>query len=140
TYNTANNNIIKVYNTAFNVPTYYLRLAEMYLIKAEGLARTPSATLDEAKEPLERIRQRAFGVPTPSAATTKEELLEEIYLEIIKELSFENGADWFAAIRFNKIMTIKPTVNNVNKYILPIPDAEILSNTEFGPQNPGYEQ
>src|SRR5690606_32491390 len=34
----ANNSMVKVNNTAFYSPTYFIRLAEMYLIKAEGLA------------------------------------------------------------------------------------------------------
>lgn len=137
TYTTSNDAIVKVYNLTFNAPTYYMRLAEMYLIKAEGLARS-GATLDEAKEPLLVIKSRAFGASQTSAATTTDELLDEIYDEIIKELSFENGSEWFAGIRFDKIMSIKPAITSVDQYILPIPDPEILSNALFGDQNPGY--
>jgi hypothetical protein len=139
TYTPANSTILKVNNTAFNGPTYFIRLAEMYLIKAEGLARS-EASLDDAKAPLLEVRSRAFGSPQTSAATTTDELLDEIFDEIIKELSFENGSEWFAAIRFNKIKTIKPTVTSDDQYILPIPESEILSNPLFGGQNPGYNQ
>ncbi len=72
-------------------------------------------------------------------ATTKQALLDEIHAEVIKELCFENGSDWFANIRFDKIKTIKPSVTNINQYILPIPESETLTNIEFGVQNPGYE-
>ncbi len=137
-FNATTNNIIKVNNATFYAPTYFIRLAEMYLIKAEGLART-DATLAEAKLPLEAIMSRAFGVPKLSLATTKQALLDEIHAEIIKELCFENGSEWFANIRFDKIKTIKPSVTNVNQYILPIPESETLTNNEFGVQNPGYE-
>lgn len=138
-YSSTNNYILKVNNATFFAPTYFIRLAEMYLIKAEGLART-DATLADAKQPLQILRSRAFGTPQVSPAATKAALLDEIHAEIIKELCFENGSDWFANIRFDKIKAIKPKVTNVNQYILPIPQSETLSNNLFGPQNPGYEQ
>ncbi|MGV3529746.1 MAG: RagB/SusD family nutrient uptake outer membrane protein [Flavisolibacter sp.] len=137
TYSTTNSEILKVNNVNFYAPDYYIRLAEMYLIKAEGLARS-GAPLDEAKAPLLVVRSRAYGTPQTSAATTREELLDEIFLEIIRELAFENGSDWFAEVRFDKIMSIKPKVTSVNQYILPIPEAELLGNPTFGEQNPGY--
>ena len=137
TYSPANSAILKVNNDTFFSPTYFLRLAQMYLIKAEALARS-GAALDEAKAPLLVVRSRAFGSPQTSAAATMDELLDEIYKEIVKELAFENGSEWFAAIRFNKIMTIKPTVTSQDQFILPIPEAEIQGNALFGVQNPGY--
>lgn len=137
-YNATNNYVLKVNNTTFFGPTYFMRLAEMYLIKAEGLVRS-GAPLADAKLPLQAVRSRAFGTPQVSSATTSEALLNEIHAEIIKELCFENGSDWFANTRFGKIMGIKPKVTSVNQYILPIPESETLSNTLFGPQNPGYE-
>ncbi|WP_316814018.1 RagB/SusD family nutrient uptake outer membrane protein [Pedobacter heparinus] len=137
-FNASTNRVLKVNNETFFSPTYFIRMAEMYLIKAEGLART-DATLADAKLPLQAVRSRAFGTPQLSLATTKAALLDEIHAEIIKELCFENGSDWFAHVRFDKIKTIKPSVTNVNQYILPIPETETLSNNLFGPQNPGYE-
>jgi len=137
-FNATTNRVLKVNNETFFAPTYFIRLAEMYLIKAEGLTRT-DAPLDEAKAPLLAIKSRAFGSAQTSAATTKEALLDEIHAEIIKELCFENGSDWFANVRFGKIQTIKPKVTSINQHILPIPDSEVLSNNLFGIQNPGYE-
>jgi len=138
TFNATNNYVLKVNNQTFFAPTYFIRLAEMYLIKAEALTRS-DAPLADAKLPLQAIRSRAFGTPQVSLATTKEALLDEIHAEIIKELVFENGSDWFASVRFDKIKTIKPSVTSVNQYILPIPESETLTNNLFGPQNPGYE-
>src|SRR5690606_4136759 len=133
--------IVKVHNAAFSSPTYYIRLAEMYLIKAEGLARS-GAAVDVAKEPLEVVRSRGLGVPYVSQATTIEELLDEIYKEIVVELAFENGSEWFAGIRFDKIMTVKPQITSPDQYILPIPLSEIQANAELtnADQNPGYNQ
>ncbi|NGM61553.1 RagB/SusD family nutrient uptake outer membrane protein [Sphingobacterium sp. SGG-5] len=133
----ANGGMVKVNNTAFYSPTYFIRLAEMYLIKAEGLARI-EAPLDDAKEPLEAIMSRAWDTPTVSTATSHTALLDEIYTEIIKELCFENGSDWFASIRFGKISEVKPEVTTTDQYILPIPDGEIDANPLFGDQNDGY--
>ena len=137
----ANQGIKKVHNEESLSPTFYLRLSEVYLIQAEALARS-GASLEAAKAPLEAVRARAFGEPQPSAATTIDELLEEIYAEIILELSFENGSEWFAGIRFDKIMDIKATVMSENQYILPIPLDEIEANNQlsFRDQNPGYTQ
>lgn len=135
TYTASNSAILKVNNATFFAPTYFFRLAEMYLIKAEGLARS-GAPLAEAKAPLDSIRTRAFGSVQDTPAATREELLNKIYEEIIKELAFENGSEWFAGIRFNKIMTVKPTVTRTEQFILPIPEAELMSNLLFGNQNP----
>ena len=68
--------------------------------------------------------------------------MDEIYNEIIAELVFENGSEWFAGIRFDKITEVKPTVTSSDKYILPIPLREIESNfaIDFEDQNPGYTQ
>jgi starch-binding outer membrane protein, SusD/RagB family len=137
TYDAANSSILKVFQEDLYAPTYFMRLAEMYLVKSEGLVRS-GAPLEEAKAPLGAIMSRAYGVDTTSAASTQEELLDDIYKETIKELSFENGSEWFANIRFNKIMAVKPTVKSVDQYILPIPEAEVMANAQFGPQNPGY--
>lgn len=137
TYNPTNSAVLKVNNSTFFSPTYYIRLAEMYLIKAEGLARS-GASLDEAKAPMLIIKSRAYGSPQTSSAVTIPELLDEIFDEYIRELAFENGSELGAGIRFGKIMEMKPTITSPNQYILPIPEAELSGNALFGEQNPGY--
>lgn len=130
--------VLKTNNLETFRPTYFLRLAEMYLIKAEGLAFS-GATLQEASAPLNIIRNRAGIGNTP--ATNIAELKNDIFNEIARELAFENGSEWFAAIRFNKAMTLKTTITTVNQYILPIPEEEINGNgaLTLANQNPGYE-
>ncbi len=137
TYTPASSLVLKVNNAGFFAPTYYLRLAEMYLIKAEGLARS-GASVAVAKAPFLIVRSRAFGSAQTSPSTTIPQLLEEIFNENIKELAFENGNELTAAIRFDKLKTIKPAVLSSDQYILPIPEAERTGNALFGPQNPGY--
>ncbi|MEO9871483.1 RagB/SusD family nutrient uptake outer membrane protein [Ekhidna sp.] len=129
---------LKVNNVANFRPTYYIRLAEMYLIQAEGLAFS-GATLADSKAPLDIIRNRAGIGDSP--ALTIEDLRDDIFDEIVRELAFENGSEWFAAIRFDKAMTLKPSITSVNQYILPIPEEEINGNGNISltDQNPGYE-
>ncbi|MEP1487980.1 MAG: RagB/SusD family nutrient uptake outer membrane protein [Algibacter sp.] len=130
--------VLKTNNAATFRPTYFLRLAEMYLIKAEGLAFS-GATLEAASAPLNIIRNRAGIGDTP--ATNMDELKDDIFNEIARELAFENGSEWFAAIRFDKAMTLKPSITSSNQYILPIPEEEINGNANItlADQNPGYE-
>ncbi|MDO5980935.1 RagB/SusD family nutrient uptake outer membrane protein [Flavivirga spongiicola] len=119
-------------------PTYFLRLSEMYLIKAEALAMS-GATLADASVPLNIVRNRAGIGDSP--ATTLDELKDDIFNEITRELAFENGSEWFAAIRLGKAMTLKPAITSSNQYILPIPEEEITGNgaLTLADQNPGYE-
>lgn len=130
--------VVKTNNVDAYRPTYFLRLAQVYLMKAEGLAFS-GASLQDAAAPLNIIRNRA-GIGD-SGATTIEELKDDIFNEIARELAFENGSVWFSAIRFGKIMSIKPTVTSSNQYILPIPEDELLNNgaLTLADQNPGYE-
>ncbi len=137
TFNNTTNEVLKVNNLTFFSPSYFVRLAEMYLIKAEGLTRS-DAPIADAKIPLQTIMSRAAGAPRLSTATTKPQLLDQIHAEYIKELCFESGADWFANIRFEKIQAIKPSVTKVSLQILPIPESEMVSNTLFALQNPDY--
>jgi len=130
--------IAKTNNEETFRPTYFMRLAEMYLIKAEGLAFS-GASLEDSSEPLNIIRNRA-GIGD-TTATTIDELKDDIFNEITRELAFENGSEWFAAIRFDKAMTLKPEITSSNQYILPIPEEEINGNglITLADQNPGYE-
>lgn len=129
--------ILKVNNEETYRPTYFLRLAQMYLIKAEALAFL-EAPLEEIQEPLNEIRLRA-GLE-PSEASSIEEVKEEIFNEYVRELAFENGTEWFAAIRFGKIMELKPQITSTDQFILPIPEDEIFGNADLNlsDQNPGY--
>jgi len=115
-------------------PSYIIRLAELHLIKAEALLRSGGA-VQEAQDALNVVRNRA-GV-APAATTDVDELLALIQEEKVKELAFEGSHSWFDAIRYDNIMSIKPTVTSENQYALPIPTIEVDPNNEIS-QNPGY--
>ncbi|MCB0462657.1 MAG: RagB/SusD family nutrient uptake outer membrane protein [Flavobacteriaceae bacterium] len=119
---------------------YHLRLAEIYLVYAEAETRRPGGVLSDALNSLNAIRNRA-GV-SPKSLVDGPTLLEDIRQEKLLELFFENGEPWFDIVRFDVLgnldaSTIKPTVTNQNKFILPIPSQVIIGNNNVVP-NPGY--
>lgn len=139
TYDASNNRVKKIYTTEVTGgPTNFMRLAEVYLIKAECQARLN--LLSEAETTLNIVRNRAFGGTAPDLVySSQTELLDLIFDEYIKELCFETGSVWSAAIRYGKIEEINSNVTSTDQYILPIPSTELETNTLFGEQNPGYE-
>lgn len=114
---------------------YVLRLAEMYLIRAEAnnlLNLGASVVLPD----IHAIRLRA-GLTIPLPITTQNQLALAIENERRLEFAFE-GHRWQDIVRTNRAIQLKPSVTNVNQYLFPIPLSELLSNNLFGNQNPGY--
>lgn len=139
TYNESNDSMRKVFLASIKGgPTNYMRLAEVYLLKAECQARLNLLT--EAEATLNVIRDRAYSGAAPALVyATQQELLDLIFDEYIRELCFESGTVWTAAIRHQKVEELKPNVTSPNQYIMPIPLLELQTNSLFGEQNPGYE-
>ncbi|HVZ55028.1 MAG TPA: RagB/SusD family nutrient uptake outer membrane protein [Chitinophagaceae bacterium] len=124
-------------NMNFHIATgedqsYVLRLAEMYLIRAEARAR--QNRLAEGLSDLNVIRDRA-NVPPITAVGTTDELIDKILLERRMELAYESHR-WFDLIRTGKAQEVLG-ITDVNKLLLPIPRQEILINSNLT-QNPGY--
>jgi len=114
---------------------YVLRLAEMYLIRAEAnnlLNMGASVVLPD----IEIIRTRA-GITIPLTVSTQAELAIAIEAERHFELAFE-GHRWPDIVRTNRAIDVKPTVTSTNQYLFPIPLSEMLTNNLIGNQNPGY--
>lgn len=108
-----------------------LRLAEMYLIRAEARANTNK--INEGKADLDIVRARA-GLP-PAVATTQAQLLQAIEDERRIEFAFEPHR-WFDLIRTNRAAAVLG-VTDTRKYLFPIPGTEVLTNTQLI-QNDGY--
>lgn len=108
-----------------------LRLAEMYLIRAEARANTNKLT--EGKADLDMVRSRA-GL-TGAVATTQAQLLSAIELERRIEFAFEPHR-WFDLIRTNRASTVLG-ITDARKLVFPIPGTEILTNSQLV-QNEGY--
>ncbi len=112
-------------------PAYVIRIAELYLIRAEAraqLGKTATALTD-----LNAVRDRA-GVPASQAAT-KDALLLAIETERQVEFPFEADR-WFNLVRTGRVSPVL-SIADASKYVLPIPNSEILADKALT-QNQGY--
>lgn len=107
-----------------------VRLAEMYLTRAEANLRTNAAVGATPAADLNLVRARAGLAPLPAATLTVADILKERNLE----LAFEG----------HRIHDLKRTKGNVgdltfdsSKLVFPIPQRERDANTNLT-QNPGY--
>ncbi|WP_077400664.1 RagB/SusD family nutrient uptake outer membrane protein [Cellulophaga omnivescoria] len=128
-------------NSEEKYATYYFRYPELFLMKAELLART-GASIQEAIAPINEMRAQRTNPTLPSVnPINRDELMDSIFKEYFFELFLENGSEFFAAARFRTngkrwIEVIKKDVPFLeNKLCWPIPDAEIISNVLME-QNP----
>jgi hypothetical protein len=114
-----------------------LRLAELYLIKAESYAHLGNISL--SIQNLNLIRNRA-GLENLTFSN-QNDLLDAILTERRHELFTEQGNRWFDLTRFQKqneiLSLIKPNWR-ITDVLFPIPEEEILLNPYLLPQNPGY--
>lgn len=112
-----------------------IRLAEMYLIRAEALARLNGNASDVLSD-LNRIRRRAGVADVTTNNIT--ELITIIENERRFELAFE-GHRWFDLVRTGRATALLPNVKNIDQTLFPIPQSEILTNNNPDmKQNPGY--
>lgn len=118
-----------------------LRLAEMYLIRAEALAQQDQ--LDQAVAALDMVRDRAeIPLRQDSEATySKTQVLDWILDERQRELCFEMGHRWFDLIRAGKADAYlggfpEKDWQSTDK-LFPIPQSERLLNPSLT-QNDGY--
>jgi hypothetical protein len=119
---------------------YFLRLAELYLIRAEAVVRS-NGDLQDARDAINEVRKRA--VMPEITSNDPAELLELIRKEKILELGAESGEEWFDLVRYATngnldIKTIKPNISSVNQYILPLPTSTVRLSDSVVVQNPGY--
>src|SRR5699024_643069 len=128
-----------------NVPV--LRLSEMILTRAEGLAETNGVN-QESIDLLNEIRTRAINVETEDGGAgnqslieytladfqSKEELIDAILLERRVELAFEGHRK--TDLQRRK-MDVKEAAWDADKLVFPIPTSQMNSNKNIC-QNPGY--
>lgn len=126
----------KSYDNLLTEYTVMFRLAELYLVRAE--ARAHLEKIDEAKEDINRVRDRA-GLPETLAADP-ETLLAAIEQERVLELFSENGHRWLDLIRTGRVNDVLPLLKpnwQPEDARYPIPQAERLLNPNLS-QNEGY--
>lgn len=134
------------YNRVRNaVPTEYymlLRLAEMYLVRADANARASAAQPAAAVEDLNTIRARA-GLPALPSSLSGEALLAAVAREWQTEFFCEKGQRWFNLKRTGKARSVLSAIPAKQPWagdeqlLYPIPPKDINFNPRLK-QNPGY--
>ncbi len=112
--------------------TYVIRIAELYLVRAE--ARAKQNNLADALDDLNAVRKRA-GLIEISVAN-QADILQAIENERRIELAFEPHR-WYDVVRTDRAKDLW-NLTDTNKYLLPIPYNEILKNKALS-QNAGYQ-
>jgi len=110
---------------------YVLRLAEMFLIRAEALAYTNGNT-EQIRADINVIRLRAGLEPTTAASIPELKLVIEN--ERRHEFAFESQR-WSDLVRTKRATTVLGISENYT--LFPIPLSELQTNTLMT-QNPGY--
>lgn len=111
-----------------------LRLAEMYLIKAEAEAHLSTGTVADVQKQVNYIRNRA------GLANTEANTMAELILAIENERRFEfafEGHRWFDLVRTNRAVEVLPYVTQSYQQLFPIPLSELNTNEKMT-QNTGY--
>ncbi|WP_128544730.1 RagB/SusD family nutrient uptake outer membrane protein [Larkinella soli] len=119
------------YRNPASDPTFVIRTAELYLIRAE--ARAQLGKLTEGLADLNAVRDRA-GLTAAKAATAAD-LLLAIENERRIEFALEPHR-WFDLVRTGRAAAVLG-VTDPNRYLLPIPVDQLLTDKSLE-QNPGY--
>ncbi len=113
-------------------PAFILRIAEMYLIRAE--ARGQLGKITDGLSDLNVVRRRA-GL-NDFAASSANELLLAVEQERRLEFAFEPHR-WFDLVRTERIDNVIG-LEDKNRWVMPIPINEIQAADGILEQNPGY--
>ncbi len=119
------------YRSPATDPAYVIRIAEIYLIRAE--ARAQQNNSEGARSDLNAVRDRA-GL-SPVSASGKEDLLLAIENERRIEFAFEPHR-WFDLVRTGRAAAVLG-LTDATKYVLPIPVNELNVDPSLE-QNQGY--
>lgn len=121
--------------STMNNNVYVIRLAEIYLVRAEAEARL-NGSISAIQYDINQVRHRATLSDTEADDYT--ELILAVEEERRRELAFE-GKRWFDLVRTGRAIEVVESVTNTDQLLLPIPFSEIQTNTNPGMyQNPGY--
>lgn len=113
-------------------PTYVIRLAELYLIRAEAYAEL--GTYNLAVDDLNKVRERALLANKPYHAGKADILL---WIENERRLEFAFEAHrWFDLVRTGRAQQVLG-ITEAFRLLLPIPYSQILADPALK-QNPDY--
>ncbi|WP_412468742.1 RagB/SusD family nutrient uptake outer membrane protein [Pedobacter sp. KLB.chiD] len=121
-------------NTEYSI---VFRLEEVYLLLAETLVKQNK--LVEALPYVNATRSRA-GLTTLINVNSQSTLLNEILLESRKEFFTEMGHRFLDLKRYGRLSDLTSAKPNWKTYHnrWPLPQKELLLNSNLNPQNPGY--
>jgi hypothetical protein len=129
------------YRSPATDPSFVIRIAELYLIRAEAKANQAAdgATIADDKiltatTDLNAVRDRAGLIAT--VATTKTEVLLAIENERRLEFALEPHR-WFDLVRTGRAATVL-NITDPRKYLMPLPNDQLLIDPALRPNNPGY--
>lgn len=125
-----------------------LRLAEMYLIRAEARALKSNTDLNGARSDLNKIRNRAgLQDTTGTGVDTPQEVFEAIQHEEGIEF-IEEGHRWYDLVRTGRAMNVLTNIDRTNsdpvsltdpgRMVFPIPSRDIDANDNLE-QNDAYQ-
>ena len=126
--------------TGDNNTIYFMRLAEMYLIKAEADARRNQPK--EARAALKFITDRAGYDEDYVNTIANKDLLLSIFRHKYMELFAENNEEWYDMVRYSVLdktdfVSLK-YATSMRNLVLPIPAQAISGNNKLE-QNPTYQ-
>ena len=126
--------------TGDNNTIYFMRLAEMYLIKAEADARRNQPK--EARAALKFITDRAGYDENYVNTIADKDLLLAIFRHKYMELFAENNEEWYDMVRYSVLdktdfVSLK-YATSMRNLVLPIPAQAISGNNKLE-QNPTYQ-
>lgn len=138
---------VGLHNAVLGAPPseYYvvIRLAELYLIRAEARAFGADGGAGRALEDLNLIRNRAGLAELPSDLSPSQ-VQDAVWSERRKELFAEWGHYWIDLKRSGRAIEVLSKIPNFLPWdgdwqlLYPIPESEILVNRNLK-QNPGYD-
>lgn len=125
------------YTTSPNTnPAYVIRVADLYLIRAEARLLKTTPDYAGAISDLNAVRGRSDATLFPVGSTGKDAILQAIWDERRLEFAFEADR-WYDLVRTGQakiVLNVEP-----NFWLFPIPQADVLADPSLnGENNPGY--
>lgn len=131
-----------LYATDIEESQYQMRLGEMYLLRAEALARTNN--LPEAKNLLRTVMEHAglTDFAELDAVSDEHSFMQVYFNEYLKNMFCESGREWDIMMRMPSdiVQGFNEEYSKVQYSIFPIPIDEFKNNyaLDKDDQNPGY--
>ncbi len=117
-------------------PAYAIRIAELYLIRAEARVSKANPDYAGAITDLNAVRDRADAELFPESSTDKAAILQAIWDERRLEFAFEADR-WYDLVRTEQAENELGVP--ANSWLFPIPQADVLADPDLGGENnPGY--